>query len=316
MPLVNARRIDGQRRDVASPDTSLHLAMEAAEGGATTWPSEPSSRPPQGRPHAGRAGTAHRWQLDMVVPCVGHRGITGKPPAGSPPPGRFPGRLGRRLGVPEGPAAAVKASAEQFAVGGGASVPASDPAALTPSRPPQSLRVRQTPPRRPGNLPRRRRAAAVPGDAADGTQGPHVSCQPVSSPARPVGASLVRSEEGSEGHVVGAPLSRFMARCRLSWQVRDHRVVAHHPPRVDHGMSSWPMCTPSQPRDLRVGAVVEDHGQAGAWAMGRRASTAAHDVVRRGSFSRICRRDVARIERAARSRPKPARSSSRGGVIR
>jgi len=78
MPLAQARRIMGNDRMVGvTCHDSLHLAMEAAEGGAdyvafgAFFPTTTKAAPTRADPELLRG-----WQADMVVPCVAIGGIT------------------------------------------------------------------------------------------------------------------------------------------------------------------------------------------------------------------------------------------------
>lgn len=78
MPLAQARRIMGNDRMVGvTCHDSLHLAMEAAEGGAdyvafgAFFPTTTKDASTHADPELLRG-----WQLDMVVPCVAIGGIT------------------------------------------------------------------------------------------------------------------------------------------------------------------------------------------------------------------------------------------------
>jgi len=77
-PLAEARRIVGPERMVGvTCHDSLHLAMEAAEGGAdyvafgAFFPTETKAAPTRADPQL-----LTGWQADMVVPCVAIGGIT------------------------------------------------------------------------------------------------------------------------------------------------------------------------------------------------------------------------------------------------
>ena len=77
-PLAEARRIVGQDRMVGvTCHDSLHLAMEAAEGGAD-YGAFGAFFPTSTKDAATRAelGLLTGWQHDMVVPCVAIGGIT------------------------------------------------------------------------------------------------------------------------------------------------------------------------------------------------------------------------------------------------
>jgi thiamine-phosphate pyrophosphorylase len=78
MPLAQARRIMGNDRTVGvTCHDSLHLAMEAAEGGAdyvafgAFFPTTTKDAATRADPELLRG-----WQADMVVPCVAIGGIT------------------------------------------------------------------------------------------------------------------------------------------------------------------------------------------------------------------------------------------------
>ncbi|WP_394764003.1 thiamine phosphate synthase, partial [Phenylobacterium sp.] len=78
MPLAQARRIMGNDRMVGvTCHDSLHLAMEAAEGGAdyvafgAFFPTTTKHATTHAEPDL-----LTGWQLDMVIPCVAIGGIT------------------------------------------------------------------------------------------------------------------------------------------------------------------------------------------------------------------------------------------------
>ncbi len=78
MPLASARRIVGPDRMIGvSCHDSLHLAMEAAEGGAdyvafgAFFPTTTKDAPTRADPEL-----LTGWQADMVIPCVAIGGIT------------------------------------------------------------------------------------------------------------------------------------------------------------------------------------------------------------------------------------------------
>jgi thiamine-phosphate pyrophosphorylase len=78
MPLASARRIVGPDRMIGvTCHDSLHLAMEAAEGGAdyvafgAFFPTTTKDAPTRAD-----AELLTGWQLDMVIPCVAIGGIT------------------------------------------------------------------------------------------------------------------------------------------------------------------------------------------------------------------------------------------------
>ena len=104
--LAEARRIVGKDRMVGvTCHDSLHLAMEAAEGGAdyvafgAFFPTTTKDAPTRAEPDL-----LTGWQADMVIPCVAIGGIT---VADRPPDRRrrrrLPGGLRRRLEPRRGP---------------------------------------------------------------------------------------------------------------------------------------------------------------------------------------------------------------------
>lgn len=119
-PLAEARRIVGKDRMVGvTCHDSLHLAMEAAEGGAdyvafgAFFPSSTKDAATRAEP-ALLAG----WQADMLIPCVAIGGITVDTAAGLAAAGAD--FLAVSAGVwsyGEGPAAAVKAFNAEIAKG-------------------------------------------------------------------------------------------------------------------------------------------------------------------------------------------------------
>ncbi|HEV7384829.1 MAG TPA: thiamine phosphate synthase, partial [Phenylobacterium sp.] len=120
MPLASARRLMGNDRMVGvTCHDSLHLAMEAAEGGAdyvafgAFFPTTTKDALTRADPEL-----LTGWQLDMVVPCVAIGGITVETAAGLAAAGAD--FLAVSAGVwshGEGPAAAVKAFNAQIAEG-------------------------------------------------------------------------------------------------------------------------------------------------------------------------------------------------------
>lgn len=104
-PLAEARRIMGPDAMIGvTCHDSLHLAMEAAEGGAdyvafgAFFPTTTKEASTQADPDL-----LTGWQADMVIPCVAIGGITVKNARGLAAAGRLPGRLGRRLEPRRGP---------------------------------------------------------------------------------------------------------------------------------------------------------------------------------------------------------------------
>jgi thiamine-phosphate pyrophosphorylase len=120
MPLASARRIMGNDRMVGvTCHDSLHLAMEAAEGGAdyvafgAFFPTATKDAPTRAE-----ADLLTGWQLDMVVPCVAIGGITVETAAGLAAAGAD--FLAVSAGVwsyGEGPVAAVAAFNAEIAKG-------------------------------------------------------------------------------------------------------------------------------------------------------------------------------------------------------
>jgi len=121
-PLAEARRIVGQDRMVGvTCHDSLHLAMEAAEGGAdyvafgAFFPTATKDAPTRADPEL-----LTGWQQDMVVPCVAIGGIavvTARQIAAAG--ADFLAVSAGVWGHGEGPAAAVKAFNAQMALGVG-----------------------------------------------------------------------------------------------------------------------------------------------------------------------------------------------------
>src|SRR4051794_15843297 len=120
MPLAQARRLMGNDRMVGvTCHDSLHLAMEAAEGGAdyvafgAFFPTTTKDAPT----HAD-ADLLTGWQADMVVPCVAVGGITVATARGLAAAGAdFLAVSAGVWGHGEGPAAAVKAFNAEIALG-------------------------------------------------------------------------------------------------------------------------------------------------------------------------------------------------------
>ena len=120
MPLASARRLIGPERMIGvTCHDSLHLAMEAAEGGAdyvafgaffpTTTKHAPARADPQ---------LLTGWQLDMVTPCVAIGGITVATAAGLAAAGAdFIAVSAGVWSYGEGPAAAVAAFNQEVAKG-------------------------------------------------------------------------------------------------------------------------------------------------------------------------------------------------------
>jgi thiamine-phosphate pyrophosphorylase len=120
MPLASARRIMGNDRMVGvTCHDSLHLAMEAAEGGAdyvafgAFFPTATKDAPTRAD-----ADLLTGWQLDMVVPCVAIGGITVETAAGLAAAGAdFIAVSAGVWSYGEGPAAAVAAFNAEIAKG-------------------------------------------------------------------------------------------------------------------------------------------------------------------------------------------------------
>ena len=119
-PLAEARRVVGPDRMVGvTCHDSLHLAMEAAEGGAdyvafgAFFPTATKAAPTRADPEL-----LTGWQQDMLIPCVAIGGITVATARGLAAAGAD--FLAVSAGVwayGEGPAAAVKAFNVQIALG-------------------------------------------------------------------------------------------------------------------------------------------------------------------------------------------------------
>ncbi|HEY8573215.1 thiamine phosphate synthase [Phenylobacterium sp.] len=119
-PLAEARRIMGKDAMVGvTCHDSLHLAMEAAEGGAdyvafgAFFPTRTKDAPTRAEPEL-----LTGWQADMLVPCVAIGGITVDTARGLAAAGAD--FLAVSAGIwshAEGPAAAVKRFNEEIALG-------------------------------------------------------------------------------------------------------------------------------------------------------------------------------------------------------
>ncbi len=120
MPLAQARRLMGNDRMVGvTCHDSLHLAMEAAEGGAD-YVAFGAFFPTTTKDVTDHADAAllTGWQLDMIIPCVAIGGITVDTAAGLATAGAD--FLAVSAGVwcfGDGPAAAVKAFNREIAQG-------------------------------------------------------------------------------------------------------------------------------------------------------------------------------------------------------
>jgi thiamine-phosphate pyrophosphorylase len=120
MPLAQARRIVGADRMVGvTCHDSLHLAMEAAEGGAdyvafgAFFPTATKEAPTRADPELLRG-----WQADMLIPCVAIGGITVETAADLATAGAdFLAVCGGVWSYADGPAAAVKAFNSAIAKG-------------------------------------------------------------------------------------------------------------------------------------------------------------------------------------------------------
>jgi thiamine-phosphate pyrophosphorylase len=120
MPLAQARRIVGPDRMIGvTCHDSLHLAMEAAEGGAdyvafgAFFPTTTKDAPTRAEPEL-----LTGWQQDMLIPCVAIGGITVATAAGIAAAGAD--FIAVSAGVwshGEGPAAAVAAFNAEIAKG-------------------------------------------------------------------------------------------------------------------------------------------------------------------------------------------------------
>ncbi|HEY0435255.1 MAG TPA: thiamine phosphate synthase, partial [Phenylobacterium sp.] len=121
-PLAEARRIVGPDRMVGvTCHDSLHLGMEAAEGGAdyvafgAFFPTTTKDAPTRAEPDLLRG-----WQADMVIPCVAIGGITVATAREIAAAGAdFVAVSAGVWTYGEGPAAAVKAFNAEIALGVG-----------------------------------------------------------------------------------------------------------------------------------------------------------------------------------------------------
>ena len=119
-PLAQARKIMGPDAMVGvTCHDSLHLAMEAAEGGAdyvafgAFYPTTTKDAPTRADPEL-----LTGWQADMVIPCVAIGGITVETAAGLAAAGAdFLAVSAGIWSYGEGPAAAVKAFVGEIAKG-------------------------------------------------------------------------------------------------------------------------------------------------------------------------------------------------------
>jgi thiamine-phosphate pyrophosphorylase len=119
-PLAEARKVMGPDAMIGvTCHDSLHLAMEAAEGGAdyvafgAFFPTTTKEAPIRAEPELLRG-----WQADMIVPCVAVGGITAETARGLAAAGAD--FLAVSAGVwshADGPAAAVKAINAEIAAG-------------------------------------------------------------------------------------------------------------------------------------------------------------------------------------------------------
>ena len=120
MPLSQARKVMGPDAMIGvTCHDSLHLAMEAAEGGAD-YVAFGAFFPTTTKDAATRAEPAllTGWQADMIIPCVAIGGITAENARGLAAAGAD--FLAVSAGVwnhPDGPAAAVKAINAEIAAG-------------------------------------------------------------------------------------------------------------------------------------------------------------------------------------------------------
>jgi len=120
MPLTQARKVMGPEAMIGvTCHDSLHLAMEAAEGGAdyvafgAFFPTTTKDAPTRADPEL-----LTGWQADMVIPCVAIGGITAENARGLAAAGAdFLAVSAGVWGHPEGPAAAVKAINAEIAAG-------------------------------------------------------------------------------------------------------------------------------------------------------------------------------------------------------
>ena len=120
MPLAQARKVMGAEAMIGvTCHDSLHLAMEAAEGGAdyvafgAFFPTTTKDAPTRAE-----LELLSGWQADMVLPCVAIGGITVETAAGLAAAGAdFLAVSAGVWGHAEGPAAAVAAFNEEIAKG-------------------------------------------------------------------------------------------------------------------------------------------------------------------------------------------------------
>jgi thiamine-phosphate pyrophosphorylase len=120
MPLASARKIMGPERMIGvTCHDSLHLAMEAAEGGAdyvafgAFFPTTTKEAPTRADPEL-----LTGWQADMVIPCVAVGGITvGTARQIAAAGADFIAVSAGVWSYGEGPAAAVKAFNAEIALG-------------------------------------------------------------------------------------------------------------------------------------------------------------------------------------------------------
>jgi thiamine-phosphate pyrophosphorylase len=120
MPLAQARKVMGPDAMIGvTCHDSLHLAMEAAEGGAdyvafgAFFPTTTKDAPTRADPEL-----LIGWQADMVIPCVAIGGITVENARGLAAAGAdFLAVSAGVWGHPGGPAAAVKAINAEIAAG-------------------------------------------------------------------------------------------------------------------------------------------------------------------------------------------------------
>jgi thiamine-phosphate pyrophosphorylase len=120
MPLAQARKLMGADAMIGvTCHDSLHLAMEAAEGGAdyvafgAFFPTTTKDAPTRAEPEL-----LTGWQADMVIPCVAIGGITVETAAGLATAGAdFLAVSAGVWGYAEGPTAAVAAFNAEIAKG-------------------------------------------------------------------------------------------------------------------------------------------------------------------------------------------------------
>jgi thiamine-phosphate pyrophosphorylase len=119
-PLAEARRIMGPDAMIGvTCHDSLHLAMEAAEGGAdyvafgAFFPTTTKDAPTRAEPHL-----LTGWQADMIIPCVAIGGITAENARGLAAAGAdFLAVSAGVWSLGDGPEAAVKAINAEIAAG-------------------------------------------------------------------------------------------------------------------------------------------------------------------------------------------------------